>query len=140
MMAFLGQVTDGAAIAIGAGFASSGLAVGLLISLIKHANNADIHIGTRDNFIVGKKEDFVSKETCNLLHAENTKLALEAAKLVGAHHIELKNEVKSVRKGLAYLLSLQTGGSLIGEVKLDERQKIVFDNLIADLNHEDTDS
>lgn len=136
MLDILGQASDGTMIAIGSGLLGSGLATGLLISLIKHANDGEIHINKRDTFMTGDKKDYVRKETCEQKHLGDEKLAVELAKTVADRHKELKGEIRTVRKGLAMLLSLQTGKPLPARSGIVGNQTEIFEAIVQDLNGE----
>lgn len=134
-MNILAQV-GGVEAAIIAGAASGGLATGLLISLIKHANNGDIHINKRDTFMTGDKKDFVRKETCSQQHTGDAKVAEEIRNTADSRHNELKGEIRIMRKGLAVLLSLQTGKPLPLKAGPGNQTEI-FEAIVDDLNNEE---
>ena len=137
MLNILGQVSEGSMIAIGSGLLGSGLATGLLISLVKHANNGDIHINRRDNLMIGDKKDYVRKETCEQKHIGDNALADEIKKVGDDRHKELKGEIRTIRKGLAVLLSLQTGKPLPAKAGAGNQTEI-FEAIVDGLNKEET--
>jgi len=134
MISILGQANEGLMLAIITG--SGGLTVGLLISLLKHANNGDIHINKRDTFMQDDKKDFVRKDTCEQKHIGNDKLANEIKRTADFRHQELKNEIKIVRKGLVLLLSVQTGKPLLDSAGTGNQIEI-FNAIVSDLNNEE---
>ncbi len=136
MMELLGQISEGTVFALIAGVGSGGLATGLLISLVKHSNNGEIHINKRDTFMTGDKKDYVRKDTCEQKHAGDDRLTNEIKRTADFRHQELKSEIKTVRKGIAYLLSLQTGKPLPDRAGTGNQSEI-FEAIVGDLNNEE---
>lgn len=135
-MLLLAQGTESILLAIIT--ASGGLTIGLLISLVKHANNGDIHINKRDAFMTGDKKDFVRKEVCDTYHQGLEKANAEQCLVFDRRHQELTREIKVVRKGVAYILALQTGKSLPPRAGADAgNQSEIFEAIVEDLNNEE---
>ncbi len=138
MMNILAQIGESGIIAIAAAAGSSGLTVGLLISLVKHANNGDIHINKRDTFMTGDKKDYVRKEVCEKFHEGLEKMEIDHLKMQDNRHKERRDEIRIVRKGLALVLSLQAGKPLPKKSGLDLRnQTEIFEAIVEDLNNEE---